>query len=101
MRLISISAGKVAPLLGDHHPNYKTVASAIRKHPLSDLDNSVPVEITRLGVKGDEQAELKKPSMPILLSTMLSGMNCSHEKPKKQCNFNTVLSEKISRLKAC
>jgi len=58
MRLISISAGKVAPLLGDHHPNYKTVASAIRKHPLSDLDNSVPVEITRLGVKGDEQADL-------------------------------------------
>ena len=58
MRLLSISAGKVAPLFGNHHPNYKSVASAIRKKVVSDLAAPVPVEITALGVKGDEQADL-------------------------------------------
>jgi MOSC domain-containing protein YiiM len=58
MRLLSISAGKVAPLFGNHHPNYKSVASAIRKKSVSSLDNPSPVEITSLGVKGDEQADL-------------------------------------------
>lgn len=58
MRLLSISAGKVVPLFGNHHPDYKSVASAIRKKPISDLDNPTPVEITTLGVKGDEQADL-------------------------------------------
>jgi MOSC domain-containing protein YiiM len=58
MRLISISAGKVAPLFGNHHPNYKSVASAIRKKAVSDLENFTPIEITSLGVKGDEQADL-------------------------------------------
>ena len=58
MRLLSISAGKVAPLFGNHHPNYKAVASAIRKKVVSDLENPSPVEITALGVRGDEQADL-------------------------------------------
>ncbi|QWE20418.1 MOSC domain-containing protein [Polynucleobacter sp. AP-Kolm-20A-A1] len=58
MRLISISAGKVAPLFGNHHPNYKSVASAIRKNVVSDLENPISVEITALGVLGDEQADL-------------------------------------------
>ena len=58
MRLLSISAGKVAPLFGNHHPNYKSVASAIRKKVVSDLENPVSVEITTLGIKGDEQADL-------------------------------------------
>ncbi len=58
MRLLSISSGKVAPLFGDHHPNYKTVASAIRKQSISTLENPESVEITKLGVKGDEQADL-------------------------------------------
>ena len=58
MRLLSISAGKVAPLFGNHHPNYKSVASAIRKKVVSDLSTPTPVEITSLGVKGDEQADL-------------------------------------------
>ena len=58
MRLLSISTGKVAPLFGNHHPNYKSVASAIRKKVVSDLENPAPVEITMLGVKGDEQADL-------------------------------------------
>ena len=58
MRLLSISAGKVAPLFGNHHPDYKSVASAIRKKVLSDLENPAQVEITALGVRGDEQADL-------------------------------------------
>ena len=58
MRLLSISAGKVAPLFGNHHPNYKSVASAIHKRSMSNLENPAPVEITLLGVKGDEQADL-------------------------------------------
>ena len=56
MRLLSISAGKVAPLFGNHHPNYKSVASAIQKKSISNLENPAPIEITSLGVKGDEQA---------------------------------------------
>ena len=58
MRLLSISAGKVAPLFGNHHPNYKSVASAIRKKVVSDLTNPTQVEITALGIKEDEQADL-------------------------------------------
>jgi len=57
MRLLSISSGKVMPLFGSHHPNYKSVASAINKESISNLNNPVPVEITRLGVAGDEQAD--------------------------------------------
>ncbi|MBU3562344.1 MOSC domain-containing protein [Polynucleobacter sp. Tro8-14-1] len=58
MKLLSISAGKVAPLFGNHHPNYKSVASAIRKQVVSDSENPAPVKITPLGIKGDEQADL-------------------------------------------
>ncbi|MES2586456.1 MAG: MOSC domain-containing protein [Pseudomonadota bacterium] len=46
------------PLFGSHHPNYSTVASAINKKPISTLVSPAPVEITRLGVAGDEQADL-------------------------------------------
>ncbi len=58
MRLLSISSGKVAPLFGNHHPDYKSVASAIVKTRVSSLQNPTPIEITKLGVKGDEQADL-------------------------------------------
>jgi MOSC domain-containing protein YiiM len=58
MRLLSISSGKVAPLFGNHHPDYKSVASAIVKTPISTLETPTPIEITKLGVKGDEQADL-------------------------------------------
>lgn len=58
MKLLSISAGKVAPLFGNHHPDYKSVASAIRKKVVSNLENPAPIEITSLGIKGDEQADL-------------------------------------------
>ena len=57
MRLLSISSGKVKPLFGSHHPNYSSVASAINKLPISTLTSPAPVEITRLGVVGDEQAD--------------------------------------------
>ena len=58
MRLLTISAGKVMPLFGNHHPDYKSVASAIHKKSISTLENPAPIEITSLGVKGDEQADL-------------------------------------------
>jgi len=58
MRLLSISSGKVMPLFGSHHPNYSTVASAIHKQSISSLASPARVEITRLGVAGDEQADL-------------------------------------------
>jgi MOSC domain-containing protein YiiM len=58
MRLLSISTGKVVPLFGNHHPDYKSVASAIRKKSVSNLENPLPVEIHSLGIKGDEQADL-------------------------------------------
>ena len=57
MRLLSISSGKVMPLFGSHHPNYSRVASAINKQPISTLASPSPVEINRLGVVGDEQAD--------------------------------------------
>jgi len=46
------------PLFGNHHPDYKSVASAIHKKSVSNLENPLPVEIHSLGVKGDEQADL-------------------------------------------
>ena len=58
MRILSISAGKVAPLFGNPHPDYKSVASAIRKKVVSNLATPAPVEITALGIRGDEQADL-------------------------------------------
>ena len=58
MKLLSISTGKVVPLFGNHHPDYKSVASAIHKKSISNLENLLPVEIQPLGVKGDEQANL-------------------------------------------
>jgi MOSC domain-containing protein YiiM len=57
MRLLSISSGKVMPLFGSHHPNYSTVASAIEKKSVSNLASPASIEITRLGVAGDEQAD--------------------------------------------
>ena len=58
MRLLTISTGKVMPLFGNHHPDYKSVASAIHKKAISNLENLTPIEITALGVRGDEQADL-------------------------------------------
>lgn len=58
MRLLSISSGKVTSLFGSHHPNYERVASAINKKSISNLHHLAPVEINRLGIAGDEQADL-------------------------------------------
>jgi len=45
-------------MFGNHHPDYKSVASAIHKKSISNLQNPISVEITTLGVQGDEQADL-------------------------------------------
>ncbi len=58
MRLLSISAGKVAPLFGEHRLNDKKVVSAIHKYSISNLGKLTPVAINKLGVEGDEQADL-------------------------------------------
>lgn len=58
MRLLSISSGKVAPLFGDHHPDYKSVPSAIRKTNISNLESCAQIQINKLGVQDDEQANL-------------------------------------------
>jgi MOSC domain-containing protein YiiM len=58
MKLLSISTGKVAPLFGNHHPDYKSIPSAIRKKSVSNLENPNLIQVTPLGIKGDEQADL-------------------------------------------
>jgi MOSC domain-containing protein YiiM len=58
MRLLSISSGKVMPLFGSHNPGHSSVASAIDKKSISNLDKPLAIEIKKLGVAGDEQADL-------------------------------------------
>ncbi|CAM3718227.1 MOSC domain-containing protein [Polynucleobacter brandtiae] len=58
MKLLSISTGTVAPLFGNHHPNYPSVASAINKRSISNTQNPTSIKIHSLGVTGDEQADL-------------------------------------------
>ena len=58
MRILSISIGKVSPLFGISHPDYKMVKSAINKKSISNLENPKSVRIHNLGVEGDEQADL-------------------------------------------
>ena len=45
-------------LFGNHHPDYKSIPSAIRKTNISNLENNTKIQISNLGVQGDEQADL-------------------------------------------
>jgi MOSC domain-containing protein YiiM len=58
MKLISINAGKVAPLFTNQHPDHAVVMSGIKKKSISNIDQANPVDINTLGVMGDEQADL-------------------------------------------
>jgi MOSC domain-containing protein YiiM len=58
MKLISINAGKVAPLFTNQHPDHAVVMSGIKKSSISSTDQANPVDINTLGVMGDEQADL-------------------------------------------
>jgi MOSC domain-containing protein YiiM len=58
MKLISINAGKVAPLFTNQHPDHAVVMSGIKKSSISSKDQENPVDINTLGVMGDEQADL-------------------------------------------
>ena len=107
MRLLSISSGKVVPLFGNHHPDYKSVASAIVKTQISNLNNPNLIEITKLGVKGDEQAYL---SVHGGLEKAIYVYPAEHypfwntlltRETKKSMIFNPAQWERISRLKAC
>lgn len=58
-RLLAIQTGAVAALTirrGDN--DLATVMSGIRKRTASSLDQPTPVEVRRLGLAGDEQADL-------------------------------------------
>jgi MOSC domain-containing protein YiiM len=57
MKLISINAGKVAPLFTNQHQDRTMVMSGIKKNSMSHTDKPSPVEINALGVIGDEQAD--------------------------------------------
>ena len=58
MQLISVSAGKSAPLIFLKSGEPDSAISAIRKSPISTLANPQPAQIKLLGVAGDEQADL-------------------------------------------
>ncbi len=53
MKLLSVHAGKVAPLFVGAHGQAQTVMSAIRKQPVPGI-----VQVGPLGIRGDEQADL-------------------------------------------
>ncbi|AWW48527.1 MOSC domain-containing protein [Polynucleobacter paneuropaeus] len=57
-KLLSISIGKVGRLFTQNANEPSKVMSAIHKQSISNLDNPLSVEITGLGVQGDEQADL-------------------------------------------
>ena len=58
MRILTISIGQVAPLVGAHHPDFTVVPSAINKLPVSQIVNPNPIRVGLLGLDGDEQADL-------------------------------------------
>ncbi len=53
MKLLSVHAGKVAPLFVGAPGQAQTVMSAIRKQPVTGI-----VQVGPLGIRGDEQADL-------------------------------------------
>jgi MOSC domain-containing protein YiiM len=58
MRLISINSGKAGPLFANQHLDRTMVMSGIKKSSISNIDQASPVDISALGVIGDEQADL-------------------------------------------
>ena len=58
MRLISINSGKVGPLFANQNQGRTMVMSGIKKSSISNIDQASPVDISTLGVIGDEQADL-------------------------------------------
>ena len=58
MKIESISSGRVKPLLVRDGKELRQVVSGINKSPISTLQNPISIEINRLGIIGDEQADL-------------------------------------------
>jgi MOSC domain-containing protein YiiM len=54
-RVVAVSVGRIAPLFGAKD----SVPSAIRKTPVSTLENPLAVPVETLGIEGDEQADLR------------------------------------------
>ena len=57
MRILYISIGTISPLFGIDHPDYKTVNSAIKKQVVSSLDKPETIQVKKIGLVGDEQAD--------------------------------------------
>lgn len=58
-QLLSICVGRVAPLfVRDAGERTSSVMSAIRKSPVSTLDNPQGVAVSMMGINGDESADL-------------------------------------------
>ena len=58
-RLLSISVGKIVELFTRNDLEKSKVFSAIRKQAISTLYDPVSIEVTKLGLKGDQQADLR------------------------------------------
>jgi MOSC domain-containing protein YiiM len=57
-KIESICIGTVAPLLTRSGSEAKVTSSAIGKRPVSSVTNPIEIRVTRLGLEGDEQADL-------------------------------------------
>ena len=57
-RILTISAGRTAPLLFEARGARESVASGIVKRPVSTLDDPLAVAVSPMGIDGDEQADL-------------------------------------------
>jgi len=58
-QICSISVGKVQPLTQRLDDGTPVTYSAIRKLPISNLNNGTEIQIGQLGVEGDEQSNLQ------------------------------------------
>ena len=58
MRVLSISTGLVAPILGMPEGHPQRLVSGIRKQAVSTLLDPRPITVKPLGLEGDEQADL-------------------------------------------
>jgi MOSC domain-containing protein YiiM len=58
-KVLSISVGKIQNLNPIASSKSAKIPSAIHKFPLSDLKNPLPIQVNRLGIQGDEQANLQ------------------------------------------
>lgn len=57
-KILGVCTGKVAPLVVTERGAPETVISGILKTPIGSLQSPVPVRVGKVGLEGDEQADL-------------------------------------------